>query len=166
MTEENEKGVTGVTDDVTRGNKDLKKEKGYPPTPVIVFSCIFWLSILGLIIPFAAEVILPFFFPHARVDGVAVWNQFVSIILGVIATIMSIVSLTLCFRSDKNMTEAYNRIEARLMGVDGRLNTLDKTQDDLKNLIYNVTNISQSSSGPIGPISPGELQREHQEEPL
>lgn len=163
---EEKKGVVGVVNETTRENKGLKKEKRYPPTSVIVFRCIFWLSILGLIIPFSAEVILPFLFPCIRVDGVAVWNQFVSIILGVIATIMSIVSLALCFRSDKNMTEAYNRIEVRLAGVDGHLNTIDKTQDVLKNLIYNAVNISQGNNGPIGPIPTGGGQQESQEEPL
>ena len=79
---------------------------------------------------------------------------------------MSIVLLALCFRSDKNMTEAYNRIEVRLAGVDGHLNTIDKTQDVLKNLIYNAVNISQGNNGPIGPIPTGGGQQESQEEPL
>ena len=35
--------------------------------------------ILGAIVPFAAQFILPFFFETPRIQGAEVWNQYISI---------------------------------------------------------------------------------------
>ena len=61
--------------------------------------------LIGGIVPFAAQFLCPFFYPDRGVVGAEVWNQYVSIILGVIATITSIVSLVLGFRNEKENYE-------------------------------------------------------------
>lgn len=62
-----------------------------------VYNVILIISIFGLIVPFAAQFILPFFFSCRKVAGVEIWNQYVSIILGIVATLMSIISLKMSF---------------------------------------------------------------------
>ena len=38
--------------------------------------------LIGAIVPFGAQFVLPFFFPDKQIAGAEVWNQYVSIILG------------------------------------------------------------------------------------
>lgn len=121
-------------------------KKGCPTTQALIYRLIFGLSILGLIVPFAAQFVLPFFFPDVNVAGVEVWNQFVGIILGMIATIMSIVSLVLCYRSDHNSTEAYHKIELTLEVMNTTLNNISKKQDDISNSVQRTTKIQVDSA--------------------
>ena len=89
-----------------------------------IFSLIFWIVIIGLIFPFGAQVILPFIFKDIDVDVISIWNQFVGIILGVIATLMSVVSLVLCFRSEEKSYENNKNIEMKLNSLTYKTDTL------------------------------------------
>lgn len=86
-----------------------------------VFRLIIITIIVGLIVPFAAEAILPLFTAEtAKIEnGLAVWNQFVSIILGIVATVLSIVSIIMGFKNyedtlavQEKYMQALERIEA------------------------------------------------------
>lgn len=96
------------------------------PTRYYVFLLILIFGILGLIVPFAAEFILPFFFESKKIEGITVWNQFVSMILGIIATIMSVVSLVLCYQSEDKSNEAYSKIDKMLSALDIKMDDLSK----------------------------------------
>ena len=63
-----------------------------------------FVAFLGVLGPFTAECILPFFFPKEELETLSHWNTYVGIILGSVATILSIVSLAMAFH---NMDEAY-----------------------------------------------------------
>ena len=63
-----------------------------------VFRLIIVTIFLGAIVPFASETICTIWFPDASV-GLNTWNQFVSIILGIIATLLSIVSIIMGFKN-------------------------------------------------------------------
>lgn len=63
-----------------------------------VYGIIITVIAMGLVVPFFTEVILTVWFPTAAV-GLNTWNQFVSIILGIIATVLSIVSLIMGFKN-------------------------------------------------------------------
>lgn len=60
--------------------------------------------VVGFIFPLFAEVILGSFFP-SNVNGVETWNQFTSIILGIIATVLSLVSMFMGFKSYDDSVE-------------------------------------------------------------
>lgn len=80
--------------------------------------------LVGAIVPFVAQFILPFFFSDKQVVGAEVWNQYVSIILGVVATITSIVSLVLGIRSEQHSNETEMRTRDLLQRIETRIQLL------------------------------------------
>ncbi len=88
--------------------------------------------LVGAIVPFVAQFILPFFFPDKQVIGAEVWNQYVSIILGVVATITSIVSLVLGIRSEQHSNETERRTRDLLQRIETRIQLLTQKQDQLQ----------------------------------
>ncbi len=123
---------SGNTNTEDNNTANYNKEPKHPRR-FYVFLLILILSVLGLIAPFAAEFILPFFFKSDKIAGITVWNQFVSMILGVIAAIMSVVSLILCYRSEDKSDESYSKI-------DKMLSRLEIKVDDLSKGVNNVMN--------------------------
>lgn len=95
-----------------------------------VYNVIFWLSLIGLIVPFASQFILPFFFPCCKVAGVEIWNQYVSIILGVVATLMSVISLKLSFDNVEQSYQTELRTQELLYKIDSHLNDIEHNQDN------------------------------------
>lgn len=87
--------------------------------------------LIGAIVPFAAQFILPFYFPNKKIAGAEVWNQYVSIILGVVATITSIVSLVLGFRSEEHSNETERRTRDLLQRIETRIQLLSQKQDQI-----------------------------------
>ena len=75
----------------------------------------FWLILLtiflGGIIPFAAQFLFPALFKDYSPVGAEIWNQYVSIILGIVATALSIISLVLCFRSEDRSQTSNNQLQ-------------------------------------------------------
>lgn len=103
-----------------------------------IFTLIIIIAIIGLIIPYSGEVILPFFCSKEKIQGIQVWNQFVSMILGVVATIMSIVSLYLCFKSEEKSTIVNHQIEKNLALLSEQVKNLSVKQDHLDD---NITSL-------------------------
>lgn len=95
-----------------------------------VYNVILVLSILGLLVPFAAQFILPFFFPCANISGVEIWNQYVSIILGVVATLMSVISLKLSFDNVEQSHQTELRTQKLLFDIELHLNDIEHNQNN------------------------------------
>ena len=87
--------------------------------------------LIGAIVPFGAQFILPFFFPDKQIAGAEVWNQYVSIILGVVATITSIVSLVLGFKSEEQSNATELRTRDMLQRIETRIQLLSQKQDQI-----------------------------------
>lgn len=95
-----------------------------------IYNTILIVTILGAIVPFAAQFILPFFFPCANIKGVEIWNQYVSIILGVVATLMSVVSLKLSFDNVNQSFETELRTQKLLFDIELHLKDIEHNQDN------------------------------------
>ncbi len=93
-----------------------------------VYTSITIITILGAIVPFAAQFILPFFFPNSNIAGIEIWNQYVSIILGVIATLMSIISLKLSFDNVEQSYETELSTQQLLFDLKLHLNNIENNQ--------------------------------------
>lgn len=87
--------------------------------------------LIGAIIPFSAQFILSFFFPDKQIAGAEVWNQYVSIILGVVATITSVVSLVLGFRSEEQSYATELRTRDMLQQIETKIQLLSQKQDQI-----------------------------------
>ena len=72
--------------------------KGWVLTLIII------ILLVGFIFPLFAEVIIGTYWP-CHVKGVEVWNQFTSVVLGIIATVLSIVSIIMGFKSYDDSAE-------------------------------------------------------------
>ncbi len=120
-------------------NKKHSKNKNYPPDRVLVYRMILTLALIGLIVPFAAEAILPFFFPDQQLEGIETWNQYVSMILGIVAAIMSVVSLVLCYRSERQSNEAYHKTDKALALMQLQLRDIRQKQDEINNVVQRST---------------------------
>lgn len=92
-----------------------------------VFGIIITVIIIGLIVPFFAEVICTIWVPDASV-GLNAWNQFVSIILGIVATILSIVSMIMGF---KNYEDGLGLHEKHIQTLE-KISTISKDVSDVK----------------------------------
>lgn len=109
-----------------------------------VFILIFLVIIVGAIVPFSVQFLLPFFFPDVNISGVELWNQYVSIILGVVATVLSVFSLFFSFISEGNANEINNKITSNLSVMKENLSNIDRKISDLK---YSHSNINVSNVG-------------------
>ena len=106
-----------------------------------VFRSILAIIIIGVLGPFVAQCILTCTHPTA-VDGLNIWNQYVSIILGMVATILSIVSLIMGFKNydDTLSLQQYN------IDVLHRLETISGTVDEMKCKVFNEGQKNDSSA--------------------
>ena len=111
-----------------------------------IFILIFAICFTGLIVPFAAQAILPFFFDADRVDGISLWNQYVSLILGIVAAIMSIVSLYLCFHSEETANNFNKEISRNLAILEEKISNISDKQDYLNNKLGNSLGLEVNSS--------------------
>lgn len=96
-----------------------------------IYKLIFYIVLIGAIVPFASQFILPFFFPSCKIAGAEVWNQYVSIILGVVATITSIVSLVLGFKSEEQSNATELRTRDMLQRIETKIQLLSQKQDQM-----------------------------------
>lgn len=109
--------------DIISDTKTLSHKK-------FVYGTIIVIVISGVLIPFAAQFILPFFFPDNNIAGVEIWNQYVSIILGVTATLMSIISLKLSFDNVEQSYETELRTQKLLYNLELHLNNIENKQNN------------------------------------
>lgn len=96
-----------------------------------IYRLICAIVLIGVIVPFAAQFILPFYFPQKQIAGAEVWNQYVSIILGVVATLTSIVSLVLGFKSEEQSNATERRTRDLLQRIETRIQLLSQKQDQM-----------------------------------
>ena len=113
-----------------------------------IYKLIGIIVILGAIVPFAAQFLLPFFLPNSnvQVSGAEIWNQFVSIILGVIATITSIVSLILGFRSEERSNETEIRTVELLHTTEKKIELMSQKQDQLQSSLLKTYSESNTNT--------------------
>lgn len=106
-----------------------------------VYGIIITVIIIGLIVPFFSEVICTIWFPNTT-TGLSTWNQFVSIILGIVATILSIVSLIMGF---KNYEDALDLHEKNVKTLDD-IASLSKDVNDVKAGLEKITVLSDTKN--------------------
>lgn len=107
-----------------------------------IYGLIAFVIFVGAIVPFGAQFWLPFFKEEAFTQGAEVWNQYVSIVLGIIATILSIVSLKMCFDSEESAKKSEIRTAITWQKIEGKLETLSEKQD----YIYHTVSQSQPNT--------------------
>lgn len=95
-----------------------------------VFNLIIITIVLGAIIPFASETICTFWFPDVA-TGLNTWNQFVSIILGIIATVLSIVSIIMGFKNYEDTLAIQEKYMEALEKISLIAKDLNNVRDDV-----------------------------------
>lgn len=110
-----------------------------------VYGIIITVISFGLIVPFFLEVICTIWFPNISL-GLNIWNQFVSIILGIVATILSIVSLIMGF---KNYEDSLDLHEKHVQTLE-KIASISKDVSDVKEKINNF-NDTKNESPKISP---------------
>lgn len=130
----------------TEKHKDFQKRIFY-----LIFAVIF----VGLLVPFGAQFLLPFFNPleklcsdtvlgscvDPRIPGAEVWNTYVGIILGVIAVVSSLISLYLGFMTMRDSEETERRTRALLGELEKKVDSIgmeQKQMHDQQNILLNA----------------------------
>lgn len=106
-----------------------------------VYGIIITVIILGLIVPFFSEAIFTIWFPDIT-TGLNTWNQFVGIILGIVATILSIVSLIMGF---KNYEDSLDLHEKNVKTLD-EIASISKDVSDVKAGLEKITVLSDTKN--------------------
>lgn len=120
----------------------------------LIYKLILLVIILGAIVPFFAQFILPFFFPKISIAGAEIWNQYVSIILGVVATIMSVVSLVLGFRSEEQSNATELRTRDLLKSIESNIEVMSQKQEQFQRFFSK--NYSESNKAVSANLSSGQ----------
>ena len=89
--------------------------------------------VLGAIVPFASETICTIWFPEASV-GLNTWNQFVSIILGIIATLLSIVSIIMGFKNYEDTLSVQEKYMQALHEIGNMAKDLANVKNDVSRM--------------------------------
>lgn len=95
-----------------------------------VFNLIIITIGLGAIVPFASEAICTIWFPNV-VLGLNTWNQFVSIILGIIATVLSIVSIIMGFKNYEDTLSVQEKYMQALEQISHIAQDLKNVKEDV-----------------------------------
>lgn len=104
-----------------------------------VYGIIITVISLGLIVPFLSEALLTVWFPEVSL-GLNTWNQFVSIILGIVATILSIVSLIMGF---KNYEDGLDLHERHVQSLE-KITLISKDVNDVKGKLDNFSMLADA----------------------
>lgn len=86
---------------------------------------------IGILVPFAYQFIIPLFVEAKDISGVEIWNQFVSMILGIVATILSIVSLKMGFDSAESARVTELKTQSVLDSIDEKICILSERQEQM-----------------------------------
>ena len=86
---------------------------------------------IGILVPFACQFVIPLFVEAKDISGVEVWNQFVSMILGIVATILSIVSLKMGFDSAESARNTELKTQSVLDGIEEKICILSERQEQM-----------------------------------
>ncbi len=98
-----------------------------------VFYLIVITIVCGAIVPFASEVLCTIWFPDVAL-GLNTWNQFVSIILGIIATILSIVSIIMGFKNYEDTLSVQEKYMQALEQISNMAKDLNNVRDVVSGL--------------------------------
>lgn len=98
-----------------------------------VYGIIITVISLGLIVPFFSEAVCTIWFPDISL-GINTWNQFVSIILGIVATVLSIVSLIMGF---KNYEDGLDLHEKHIATLD-KIQSISEDVSDVKGTLQRI----------------------------
>lgn len=108
--------------------------------------------ICGLIVPYGAEVICSIWFPCVSL-GLNIWNQFVSIALGIVATVLSIVSLIMGFKNyddtlalQEKYTETLKQSERALDKITEIAGELGKLREDVSKIGHSESSLQSSTA--------------------
>ena len=135
------------------------KEKGSPKCRELkykiglkawIFWFIFAFSIIGFLGPFIAQCILPFFVSDAEIKGLEMWNQYVGIVLGIVATILSIVSLVMGFYSASEASEQQRKAFEQYQST---IELIRKVEHDVADVNASVGQINK-----VGTIGPSKME--------
>lgn len=118
---------------------------------VWTFRFILWFVVIGFMGPFIAQCWLSIAFPDVPIDGLEMWNQYVGIVLGIVATILSIVSLVMGFHSTN---EAYEQQRKAFDQYEATIELLHKVETDVADVKSKVGNKSDAKH--VAPINPEE----------
>lgn len=103
-----------------------------------VYGIIITVISLGLIIPFFSEAICTIWFPNVTL-GLNTWNQFVSIILGVIATLLSIVSMIMGFKNYDDTLYIQEKYTQTLKDIGHIAKDLDSVRQDVSKILLSAS---------------------------
>lgn len=106
-----------------------------------VYGIIITVISIGLIVPFFSEVVCNIWFPDVAI-GLNTWNQFVSIILGIVATILSIVSLIMGFKNYDDGLELHEKHVETLE----KIGSISNDVNDVKAKIDKITMFSDAKN--------------------
>lgn len=95
---------------------------------------------IGILIPFACQFVIPLFIETKNISGVEVWNQFTSMILGIVATILSIVSLKMGFDSAETARITELKTQSVLDSIDEKICILSERQEQMVKSINEMRN--------------------------
>ena len=112
-----------------------------------VFNIIKITIIFGIIVPFAAETVLPFFCKNNyAINHLSIWNQFVSIILGIIAVVLSIVSIIMSFKNYDDTFKLAKKYEKQLVYMEEMLDAMNEVKQGIytNSLKADIINPSQN----------------------
>lgn len=99
-----------------------------------VYRLILYTIIIGLLVPFGTQAVCTLWYPSA-VNGVEVWNDFVGIALGVVATILGVVSLIMGFKNYDDTLLIQEKFTESL-------DTANRTSSQTGELVTKVSEIS------------------------
>lgn len=120
--------------------------------------------LIGIIGPFLAQCILPFFFPEVSIEPLELWNQYVSLILGLVALLMSIVSMYLGFKSSDESYDMERRTRDLFHTVQLELDSIKYDVGVIKESVAAKNNSSVSVSDEGNNPSGGGAQESGTEE--
>lgn len=101
---------------------------------------------IGVLVPFACQFFIPLFIETKDISGVEVWNQFVSMILGIVATILSIVSLKMGFDSAESARVTELKTQSVLDSIDEKICILSERQEQMVKSINEMRNKADNIS--------------------
>lgn len=115
-----------------------------------VYWLIFGTIIVSLIVPFGAETICSMWFPDYSL-GLSIWNQFTSIALGVVATVLSIVSLIMGFKNYDDTLALQEKHTQTLEKVSNVARDVIKIKEDVSRIGLSNKNVETTSSTTLSP---------------
>lgn len=101
-----------------------------------IYRLLFFVIIVGLLVPFACQFLVPFIFQWngknvVSIPGAEVWNTYVSIILGIVATVTSLISLILSFKNTDDAKETSVETMKYLSSMSTKINQMINEQKQM-----------------------------------